>query len=572
MRKVIIGLSASLSLLLTLDAGAQPAPAAPPEPAPPTPEPSTSAPAPSPEPAPPPASPAPVPAASPSPAPPVVAPGAGAKTDGLPPPPLAPPPLFPSQLEDVEEEPLVGFSKGRLFLRDADDTFRLYPGGRLRTDFIWAPGGADITSAQGARFLKPSFLVRRVRLELSGEILERIAFTAGAELGGQRIGETVYTGDDTVRFAPANAHDGTFRPADVTISYRFRSWLNLTLGNQNVPFSMSNRTREYATTFMERNIAIRGFVVPYAKDLGLTLWGDLLEEDLLSYEVGVFGGDGPDRPFVDARADFVGRVFARPLSTLGDGTFWDETQVGLSVRHGQRSQDDVFYDAPTIATNHGYVLWQPGYVDSNDRVTKVIPSGAENAIGGEVRVPIRAPTGAVFDLRGEAYYLNKNTREAIAGFETTNTERFGRLNGVSWYTEVSFWGCCTDQLVTGRPGMWRPYTVNPKEDTPLLRGLHLSVLAGGIHANYRGASRSGSTADANTPNGDITVYQLGGGAQFWIGHNFRATLNYFAYFAPGAGQPADNQVLVPQNLVVAGGFRGGGEVQHELGVRTAITF
>lgn len=569
MRKVTIGLSASLSLLLTFDAAAQPAPTPAPTPPPAAPP---AEPAPAPAPTPPPAAPSPAAPAPPPPAVPAPPPSAGAKTDGLPPPPLAPPPLFPSQLEDAEEEPLIGFSNGRLFLRDAHDTFRLYPGGRLRTDFTWAPGAADITSAQGARFLKPSFLVRRVRLELSGEILERIAFTAGAELGGQRIGETVYTGDDTVRFAPANAHDGRFRPADVTISYRFRPWLNLTLGNQNLPFSMSNRTREYATTFMERNVAIRGFAVPYTKDLGLTLWGDVLPEDLLSYEVGVFGGDGPDRPFVDDRADFVGRVFARPLSTLGEGVFWDETQIGISARHGQRNQDDVLYDAPTIATNHGYVLWQPGYVDSNGRVTKVIPSGAENAIGGELRVPIRAPNGAVFDLRGEAYYLNKNTREAIAGFEATNTERFGRLNGTSWYAELSYWGCCTDQLVTGRPGTWRPYTVNPKEDTPLLRGLHISILAGGVHANYRGASRDGSVPDANTPDSDITVYQFGGGAQFWFGHNFRAAVNYFAYFAPKAGQPTENQAFVPDNLVVTDGFRGGGEVLHELGVRTAVTF
>ncbi|MEM6789000.1 MAG: porin [Myxococcota bacterium] len=496
----------------------------------------------------------------------------GARLDGLPPPPMAPPPIFPSQLEDEEEVPRVGFSQGRFFLRDDDDVVRLYPGGRARTDVLWSPRAPDLDRNEGEGTLGPSFVVRRLRLELSGELFERIAFTLGAELGGQRIGETTYVGPDTPRVAPAQAHDGRIVPADVTLSYRFRPWLSVTVGQQNLPFSMSNRTREFATTFMERNLAIRGFAVPSPKDLGVVLWGDVLPEALLSYEAGVFNGDGSQRPFADDRADVVGRVFARPLAPLGEGLFWDELQIGMSARFGPRQQEDVDYDLPTIATNHGFVLWQPGYVDAVGRVTRVLPSGAENAIGGEVRVPVRFSDDSVLEVRGEAVRVVRRTREAIAGLEATNTERFGQLTGTSWYAEVSFWGCCGDQLVNGRPGTWRPYTVDPRGEAALARGPQVSLLAGGIHARYRGGARGDAGVAAPAGDGRLTVVQVGAGAQYWFGTNLRAAVNYFAYVAPGAGSASRNLIVVPDNLPATSRASGDGEVHHELGFRTAVTF
>jgi hypothetical protein len=410
-----------------------------------------------------------------------------------------------------------------------------------------------------------------VRLELSGEIIQRLAFTMGMEMGGGRIGDVEYTGADTPRWARATAHDGRIAPAEVSVSYRFRDWLSLTAGSFNTPFSMSNRTREHGTTFLERPMAIRSFAAPYNKDLGLTLWGEL-DERMFAYEVGVFSGDGDARPFVDARPDVTGRVFVRPLVSMGDNVFFEKAQIGLSARHGERDQEHVAYDYPGMATGHGFVMWQPGYVDSFGRVTHVIPSGAQNAIGGELRLPFGPTTGSVFDIRGEAYYLANNTREAVDGFQLTNTERFGRMKGVSWYAMISFWGCCTDQLVSSEPGIIRPVTVELGEDTPVKRGINVAVMGGGIHANYSGASRADeggnvSLPDANTPSSDITIYQAGGIVQYWFSWNFRAALEYMAYIAPESGDATQNQAVVPHNLI--------GEdkhVHHELGLRLAVSF
>ena len=84
------------------------------------------------------------------------------------------------------------------------------------------------------------------------------------------------------------------------------------------------------------------------------------------------------------------------------------------------------------------------------RQIHIIPSGAQNAIGGELRVPV-----SIFDIRGEAYYVANRTREAVEGYQLTNTERLGRVRGTGWYAQVSAWPF-GDAFVTGDPGLVRP--------------------------------------------------------------------------------------------------------------------
>jgi hypothetical protein len=491
-------------------------------------------------------------------------------TQGLPPAPLAPPALFPSQLEDEDELPLAGIHGGRVYLRDANDDFRVYPGARLRSDFYWGPSH-ELPLSAGGDNLHPRVAIRRVRFDLHGELFKRVFFSGGIELGGGRIGAggSAFTPDG--RFAMRGANEGDVSVAEAVIGYRFRDWLNVTVGLENAPFSMENRTRETTITFMERNLAIRGFAAPIASEMGITLWGELFGKRTLAYELGVFGGDG-GTVSPDARADFAGRVFARPLAHSGDALFFEQAQIGLSARHGERDQNYVDYDYPNIATGQGFVLWQPGYIDSLDRQTRVIPSGAQNAIGGELRLPFELPSGGVIDVRAEAYYVANNTREAVVGFERTNTERFGRVNGLGWYVEIDWWACCTDTLVNGQPGVYRPRTVNLSEEAPIKKGLEVSALIAGIAANYSGATREGSLPDANTPDANIAAYQFGGAVQYWFNWNFRAAINYFAYFTPDSGDMTKNQALVPDNLPDVDGAVGTGNVHHEIGTRLAVTF
>src|SRR5262249_46340672 len=150
-----------------------------------------------------------------------------------------------------------------------------------------------------------------------------------------------------------------------------------------------------------------------------------------NYELGLFGGDGQNRPQVDRRFDGMGRVFVRPFA--GSGRL-EKAQIGVSARHGDRDPKLVGYDYPQITTGQGFVLWDPTYKDSVGRTVHILPSAGQNAIGGELRLPIEYA-----EIRGEAYYVANHTREALDGYSLTNTERLGQVKGVGWYVQLACW-------------------------------------------------------------------------------------------------------------------------------------
>jgi hypothetical protein len=332
---------------------------------------------------------------------------------------------------------------------------------------------------------------------------------------------------------------------------------------------MENRTGNKVTSLMERNVAIRGFVTPSNKEIGLTLWGEVADK-LFNYEIGVFGGDGQNRPQVDNSVDFMGRIFVKPF-TRNKGSILNKAQIGLSARHGARDPKYVGYDYAPITAATGATLWSPGYKDSLGRNIHILPSGAQRAIGGELRLPI-----AMIELRGEAYYVANNTREAVEGFQLTNTERFGHLNGIGWYAQGSWW--LGDRYVSGDPGMVRPTRIDlTKEPEAPKKGLEIVALFAGINASYDGASRVESKYDAKTPGNpsgmvasDITLYQFSLGLNYWHSSYIRSTVNYSVYHTPSSGTPA-NAAVVPDNTLKPAPMDPA-HLFYELGARVAVAF
>jgi len=312
---------------------------------------------------------------------------------------------------------------------------------------------------------------------------------------------------------------------------------------------------------------IRAFAVPGPRDIGGTVWGEV-GDGVLDYQVGVFGGDGQNRPQVDNNLDVMGRVFVRPLSPSKEVT--SKLQIGVSAFHGVRDPKYVGYDYTPVSTGQGFALWNPTYKDSLGRQVHVVPSGSQNAIGGELRVPV-----SIFDIRGEAYYVSNGTREAVDGFQLTNTERLGKVTGVGWYAQVSAWPL-GDAFVNGDPGMVRPTRIDfAKEPERPKKGLEVLLLVAGVNAAYDGASRGGEY-DGKTPGNpsgktakDLTVYQYGVGLNYWHTSYVRVSLNYSIYHTPGSGSP-DNLAGVPGNLGKTP--IEGANMMHELSTRVGVAF
>jgi hypothetical protein len=473
---------------------------------------------------------------------------------------------------------VAGFVDG-FYLRDHADVFRLYPRAQVFLDAntSFGPGVSSLSTADGGTALAPRFYLRRVRPEMGGELTRRVRFLLGVDFGGQTMTNPTGSAEqsaaaagkaptaDSARWAAVQTATPTAAPANCWIDLVASRELHLMLGQYQSPFSMENRTADNATPWMERNLAIRGFVVPNGKEIGATAWGDL-GGTLVSYEVGLFAGDGQNRPQVDRNADVIGRAFTRPFSR-SDGPL-AAVQVGLSGMFGVRDAKAVAYDVPAITTAQGFALWSPTYKDSKGRLVHVLPSGSQRAFGGELRLPVSR-----FELRGEAYYVARNTREALDGYATTNTERLGAIRGVGWYVQASVWPW-GDAFVGGAPGFFRPPEIDPSKPSPPAKsGVEVLAIVAGVNADYQGGSREGAL-DAKTPGAPgtahaIGIYEVGLGATYWYTRHFRVSANYHAYVTPGSASK-DDLALVPGN--VGKSASPSAHVLHELGARVGIAF
>lgn len=473
-------------------------------------------------------------------------------------------------------EPVAGWH-GMFFLRDPDGNFRISPAGDLQLDFhsFVGPGVNGSSTANGGAGMQPRFFVRRLRLGLSGEFLKRWSFLANFDIAqnltnatGTEEASAAPPGEDptanSARFRPVEGVDAGVGLRDVWINYSLCPCLNFQIGQFRAPFSMENRTSDSATPLMERSISTRTFTAPGQREAGLMLWGDF-GDDVFTYELAVVGGDGQNRATVDVYPDVVGRLLVAPFKSF---KLIKDARIGVSARHGQRDSEAVGYDVVPITTAQGFVLWNSAYRDSSDRIVHIIPSGAQNIIGGEIYFPI----GPV-DIAVEGYYASYNTREAIDGFALTNTERLGRMDGVGLTSWVTWWAF-GDQRIGAPVGRQKPSKLNLKKKAELKRGLEVSALFSTVLAGYDGNERGGED-DERTPGStgnpatDIDVFQFGGAISYWHTRAVRLSFNYSLYFTPGSGS-SENLATVPGNIFEDRDPNA--HVLHELGTRAQLAF
>lgn len=477
--------------------------------------------------------------------------------------------------------PLAGYHDGLFFLRARRDDFRLYVQGRSQLDFYsyFGPGVVDAG-------LKPTLFVRRIRPELSGEFLGRWRFMIAGDFGATAIdnpdgrsteSRAAPPGVDptasTARYAAAQTIRFQAAATDVYVGYRADSLFNVTVGQMDAPFTMENRTSDKAIPFMERSLAVRAVGVPTNKEIGAMFWGET-KDHFVYYSVGPYMGDGQNRPNVDTRLDVFGRVFVHPLAIVDSVKERDPLkyfQIGASVHYGSRERRWVDYDYPAMTTQGAFAFWKPTYGGPSG-TTHVIPEGDQRTLAGELRVPFGR-----FDLTSELVYVDNDTREALEGFQATNTERSGDLHGVAYYAMLGFWPF-GKRDVNGLPGYSNPSRVDFSKTPPSEPPQALQLLAKfeRVSLHYRSASRSGAP-DPNGIDGDVEVNAYSLGANYWATKHVRLSLDYvyddFPSSAAGKQQTPENRAVAPGNTLPVGavhGAREGAHGLHELLARFAV--
>jgi len=493
-----------------------------------------------------------------------------------------PPPAFDPNL-GKDGNPLAGYRSGYFYLRDTNDNYRLYLQGRAHIDFYSyaGPGVSDTT-------LKPTMFLRRARPELSGEFFHRWWFMIAGDFGATAIDNPKGTNETsaaapgtlpsatTARYNAAETAKVSAAPTDVFINFRAAQWLNLQMGQFDAPFTMENRTSEkWGTPFMERSMTVRDVAVPTQKQIGLMAWGEPAKE--VYYSIGLFDGEGQNRPNVDSRFDVFARAYVLPLASSRTDAL-KNLQLGASVRYGSRDHNYVDYDVPSLTTQGQYAFWNPTYASSQG-TTHIIYSGPEQGIAFEARIPY-----GLFDVTSEAAIINKATREALEGFEATSSQRFGSMRGYSYYVELGFWPL-GNRDINGMPGVQNMPHVDfskPDPETPP-RALQLLAKWEQVRLNYSSARRLG-TPDPQNIDGDIKVDAFSLGANYWLTKHLRFTVNYILNLFPDSGpvkaspggtaQTSANRAQAPGNTLAVGTDDSARDthVLHEILARAAIAF
>jgi phosphate-selective porin len=469
--------------------------------------------------------------------------------------------------------PLAGYHDGLFYMRDENDNFRLYVQGRAQIDSYnyLGPGVSSSTT------LVPTVFLRRIRPEITGEILKHWQFMIAGDFGATSLDnpkgnatETVAAGPGanptaaTAKYASAQtAHIGA-APTDVFVNFHAHSIFNVQVGQFDAPFMMENRTSDKYIAFMERSIPVRDVGIPTNKEIGAMAWGEL-ENKLFFYSLGLFDGDGQNKLNTDARGDFMARAFVHPLATVSKDEL-KNLQIGGSVRTGSRDPQNTNYDYNALSTQGNYTFWAPTYAGSKG-TTHIIPSGAQNGVAGELRIPV-----SMFDLQSEVVYIHNGTRESVEGYQSTNTERFGDMHGASYYVQLGFWPV-GNRDINGMPGYENPPHLNFKKADPERphtetandqpkQALQVLVKWEQLLLTYQSASRAGAV-DPKNVDGDITMNAFSVGVNYWATKHIRLSANYvldmFPDSAPtkatSAGSPvqtSNQRAQAPGNTLATG--------------------
>ena len=141
--------------------------------------------------------------------------------------------------------------------------------------------------------------VRRVRLAADGELDKRLDYRFQAE------------------------YETTVKVIDAYLRWKIRPEVNVKIGEYKVPYSQETLYGPATWLTIENPAAVAGLngyndlsgLKSNGRDVGITLYGDLWDK-LLSYNAGIFNGNGINAKDNNNKKDFAGLIWFRPFAGL----------------------------------------------------------------------------------------------------------------------------------------------------------------------------------------------------------------------------------------------------------------
>ena len=389
-------------------------------------------------------------------------------------------------------------------MRSPDNTFVLFPNGRLQMDGYFFKSDA-------AGLPKNTFLLKRARLELAGWVDDIAYFQIGADFAVA----TPSTTQSPIAQTNINATDD-FVAIDPWDDYAI-----LQFGQFDAPFTLENRTSDKYFDFMERSVTVRAFGIPTNKEQGLMLHGTNPDRNYY-YSLALLNGDGQNFRNTDDHFDFMGRAWVAPLSfgapaelhdiTIG-GSYWTGDRNPGTALAAQTTQAGFTFLSPKLTINNAttgdtYELHQQGRL-------------YEYAL--EVNAPIAHKFGVRWEFVGKTQPLSQYDITTPA---SPKIQSGLHLKGWSTYGEAWAWVLGDDRII-GEPGMQMPTRYKKFGVKPPQHGLMLAVRVDYLDEDLTVDSSSSALVSAKSAAvGKTKLTAVAIGANYWISKRFRTTLNY----------------------------------------------
>jgi len=221
----------------------------------------------------------------------------------------------------------------RPFLRTKDGEFRLELGGFVQADFHAAPPNARLLTGQE---LIDNFLVRRARLNMTGQLSKWIAFKI--------------EGDFTTNPSLTDGY----------LDLNFLPEIGLRAGQYKVPFSLEELTSDLFIDTIERSMVNE--LVP-SRDVGVMLQGQLFNR-VVSYAVGVFNGAGINASDNNNEKDIAGRLVLAPFRNM-DSVLLKGLQLGINGTYGDEDNRTSAQGRTTARTTNRFRFFAPQATNGN---------------------------------------------------------------------------------------------------------------------------------------------------------------------------------------------------------------
>jgi phosphate-selective porin len=462
-------------------------------------------------------------AAEPTPAPAEAAPPAGAMApeaapvEPAPAPPQPPPPA-PAEVAQPAvavvpaaplTEPMAGFSDGVPFLRSPENSFILFPSGRLQVDTYVFHSANKVPN--------DTFLLRRARLEVGGWIGGFVYFwlagdfAIGPPAGAAPVAPSnLATTDDYVALAPLG------------------NLVIFQIGQFDAPFTLENRTSDKYFDFMERSITVRAFGIPDNKEMGAMLYG-FNDARNFHYSLGLFNGDGQNFKNADQEFDMMGRGWVAPFSFTGDGPLHD-VAIGASFWTGDRTRTDAAGNGlalPSQTTQGGFTFLNMGSFTATSGGTTTTYQLRQVGRLNSYAVELNAPIAHRYGVRGEYVWRHSPlSAQSIASSGAGTIVGGADLRGSSFYGEVWAWAVGDDTIIGDQQGL-EPFARYRKFGVkPVRNGLMFALRYEHLDETLSEAADTAMLKLGNKAVGKTVVDSGELGINYWRSKRFRATFNY----------------------------------------------